>query len=889
MKNSLKTKSLILVFIILSAVLAINTAFLSVSFVSFQKKSLQNQVRMIGEHLRDELSRAVNLGLNLESLEGLNESCHDIVNNNKEIGYCMLVNTESRVLYHNDPLSAGRFLRDPASMAAASARDIKIQNRKDDGVNYYDISIPVLDSEQKLLGSLRLGLKASAVSEKVYPLLWESVAVALLTFILAAVIVSVFVNRKVVAPIIEMASTASLIAQGDWSRRLNISSHSEIGHLAESFNWMAESIKEREERVQQGFKDLEKANDELQNSNVQLENTAGELELKSQHLKEKVGELSFLHDATDRLRQSMELDDILSSAAKDITEEVGYDRVLLALVNEQARTLEEKISIGMGGRERELLSEPLDNNNIFAAAVRERSVQYVAQASLDSRIPEKTAEQLNLNEFAIIPMVGKDRCVGVILVNNRRTMKPMRRDKLDILATFASTAAMAVENAYLYRQLMENLETVERANKELRMLDQTKTNFLSLASHELRTPLVSVMGYLNLMIAGDLGEITGEQREMLEIATKGASRLRDIVEDLLIVAKIEGGRLPLKLRWISMSDVISASLDEIRPFLNQRHVDIKTSNLDLLPKLEADFDRLQQCMTNLIGNAVKFTPDGGGITLSGRKVKINKETGRLKHMAFDNSILSADTYLEIVVEDTGIGIAKDHLEKIFDKFFEVGDVDAHSTGKSKFLGGGTGLGLSIVRGIVTAHNGQIWAESEGEDAERCPGSRFVMLLPMKQPAAKTELPLIPAVKAATPDPEEKKDRADQHKRTVLLVEDDEDTVIFTKLILEKKFNVIVAKDGFEGLKMAFNEKPEAILMDVWMRGLDGFEVCRILKDNSHTADIPVAMFSAAAQKHELEKGFAAGANDYITKPFTPAELTQRVEKLIDNGKAAEVS
>jgi hypothetical protein len=109
MKNSLKTKSLILVFIILSAVLAINTAFLSLSFVSFQKNSLQNQVRMVGEHLRDEMSRAVNLGLNLESLEGLNESCHEIVENNKEIGYCMLVNTESRVFSKRSSF-AGRFL-----------------------------------------------------------------------------------------------------------------------------------------------------------------------------------------------------------------------------------------------------------------------------------------------------------------------------------------------------------------------------------------------------------------------------------------------------------------------------------------------------------------------------------------------------------------------------------------------------------------------------------------------------------------------------------------------------------------------------------------------------------------------------------------------------------
>jgi signal transduction histidine kinase len=188
---------------------------------------------------------------------------------------------------------------------------------------------------------------------------------------------------------------------------------------------------------------------------------------------------------------------------------------------------------------------------------------------------------------------------------------------------------------------------------------------------------------------------------MLEIATKGASRLRDIVEDLLMVAKIEGGRLPLKLRVISMAEVISASLDEVRPFLNQRNVDIKLSNLDLLPKLEADFDRLQQCMTNLIGNAVKFTPDGGSINLSGRKVKIDKKNGRLKYMPFDNSILSADTYIEVVVEDTGIGIAKDHLEKIFDKFFELAMLTPIRPARLN-SGGGTGLGFPSYRGIACA-------------------------------------------------------------------------------------------------------------------------------------------------------------------------------------------
>ena len=878
MKNSLKTKALILVFIILSVVLGANTAFLSLQFASFEKTSLQNNAKLLGQHLRDDVTRALALGLPLDGLEGVNEACRKITDGNREIGYCMVTGRDSRILYHNDPLLSGMFLKDRASLRASASRQPLVQSREDHGEGYYDISLPVFDPEQKLTGAVRLGLRASALDEKIYPMVWNSAAIGILTFIIAAVIVTFLINRKLLTPLIEMSGTAQLIALGDWSRRLNYKSTNEVGQLAESFNRMAESLKDREDRIQQNYKDLEKANDDLQNSYARLETTAGELELKSQNLNEKVGELSFLHDATDRLRLSIELDEVLHSIARDVTEGLGYERVLVGLVDDDGKAIEERISFGMGGAARELLMEPLDTENIFAAAIKERAIQYVPQASMDMKVPPTLVEQLDLGEFAVIPMTGKDRCVGALLVDNRRSMRPMRRDKLDILATFASTAAMTVENAYLYRQLIGNLETVERANLELTKLDQTKTNFLSLASHELRTPLVSVMGYLNLMLSGDLGDVSREQRDMLEIAVKGANRLKDIIEDLLMVAKIEGGHLPLRLRWASFADVVEASLDEVRPFLKQRKVQITVEGLGQLPKVEADFDRMQQCMTNLISNGVKFTPDGGRVVVRGRMTRINRETGMLEQ-ALDDSSFSADNYLEICVEDSGIGIKKENIEKIFDRFYEAGDVDSHSTGKMKFMGGGTGLGLSIAKGIVEGHSGRIWAESGGEDFEKCPGSRFFIIIPIKQPEEKVEIPLINARKAARVEAPAR--QRNPHKPKVLLVEDDEDTIFFTRLVLEKKFEVVIARDGFEGLKKAFSEKPEAILLDVWMRGMDGFQVCRILKTNEQTFGIPVAMFTAAAQKHEIARGMEAGAQDYITKPFTPSELVQRVEKLIN--------
>jgi len=881
MKSSLRTRSLLTVLLTLSIVLGLNTLILSMGFVSYQKDSLENKTRLIGEHLRDQLNRTINLGLPLEAIEGVNESCREVIDQNREIGYCMVVDTGGRVLYHNDPLVDGLFLKDPASVKAASAREWKVQDRQESGESYYDVTIPIINPDRRLLGSIRLGLKYDAVASQIYPLLWTSALVAIVTFILASIAVTYLVKRNIIAPITDLSDSATLIAEGDLSRRLDITSQDELGQLADSFNTMAESLEERESRIQEGYRDLEKANKELESSYSQLEATAQELEHKSKNLKEKVGDLTFFHEATDRLRLSIELEDIIASVTRDIVTGQGYDRALVMLVNEQTRTVEEKSSLGFEGVERELLSEPLEPHNIFGDAVAERKVQYVAQAALDSRVSRQLTSSLGLKEFAVIPMSGKDRCVGAILVDNRKTARPMRKDKLDILATFASTGAMAVENAYLYRQLIDNLETVEKANRELRKLDESKTNFLSLASHELRTPLVSVMGCLNMMLAGDLGPVNEDQRHMMDIALKGATRLRDIIEDLLMVAKIEGGRLPLRLRWVSLADCAKSATEEVSFMLGSRVISINTLGLDLLPKVEADPDRIQQCFNNLIGNAVKFTPDGGKVTISGRKVKVDRDKGHLKPIPFDNSILSSDTFVEITVEDTGIGIKKENLERIFDKFFEAADVDSHSTSKIKFMGGGTGLGLSIVKGIVEGHGGRIWAESDGEDSEQCPGSRFIMLLPMKQPAVKTDMPELAREKEARV-PLAATDVSPSSRPKVLLIEDDEDIVTFTSLVLEKKFAVKVARDGFEGIRLAFSERPSVVLLDVWMRGIDGFEVCRILKGSERTASIPLAMFTAAAQKHEVEQGFEAGADDYITKPFTPAELIQRVSRLINS-------
>ena len=340
MKTSLRTRSLLTVLLTLSLVLGINTLILSMRFASYQKDSLENKTKLIGEHLRDQLGRTISLGLPLEALEGVNESCREVVEqSDNEIGYCMVVDTAGRVLYHNDPLAAGRFLKDPASLKAARSADWQVQGRTEGGEKYYDVSIPMNNPDGRLLGAIRLGLRYDKVASQIYPLLETSAIVLLVTFILASLAVTYLVKRNIVNPITDLSHSATLIAKGDLSRRLDITSKDELGQLADSFNRMAESLQERERRIQEGYRDLEKANKDIEASYSQLETTAHELGLKSAHLKEKVGDLTFFHEATDRLRASIEIEDILASIAREIITGQGYDRALVTLVNEQIAAL----------------------------------------------------------------------------------------------------------------------------------------------------------------------------------------------------------------------------------------------------------------------------------------------------------------------------------------------------------------------------------------------------------------------------------------------------------------------------------------------------------------------------------------------------------------------
>ena len=277
-------------------------------------------------------------------------------------------------------------------------------------------------------------------------------------------------------------------------------------------------------------------------------------------------------------------------------------------------------------------------------------------------------------------------------------------------------------------QLEKKVRELQEANAELRRTDELKSKFIAMASHELKTPLAVVQGHLTILQTrvGKLEPALDEAcRASLRGMEKGADRLRTIIEDMLDFVRIESRSLSIHQEPTIIRDTVKAAVRKLEPAAKARRLSVQVGRMEGLPTIYADANSLRQVFFNLLSNAIKYTPDGGRVNISAQVVKGIELTYR------DRPTSSSGDFIQIVFEDTGIGIAPEEQARIFDLFYEVQDSSFHSTSKTRFMGSGLGLGLPIARGIVEAHGGFLWVESEGYDRERCPGSRFYVLLPIK--------------------------------------------------------------------------------------------------------------------------------------------------------------
>ena len=323
-----------------------------------------------------------------------------------------------------------------------------------------------------------------------------------------------------------------------------------------------------------------------------------------------------------------------------------------------------------------------------------------------------------------VPLYSLDNVVGILLVC--RSQGAFTQDDGLLAATFAQQATIALENARLYhevtginqvmeRMVAERVEELNKAYQQLEKHDKNKSAFIQVAAHELRTPLTVVKGFIGMLLNDATIKASPALLEAIQGVQRGTNRLHQIVNSMLDMVRLESQTIAPHFEPVGLGLILKIIQKDYVEDLAARNLTLSLDDtIKTIPLLWADSELLKKALDQLIVNAVKFTPDGGSIHISARLVDDPKQGG----MA------------QIAIKDTGIGIDPEHHKVIFDKLYQMGEVQLHSSSRTNFKGGGAGLGLAIAAGIVRALHGKIWVESPGRDEEKFPGSTFFVLLPL---------------------------------------------------------------------------------------------------------------------------------------------------------------
>jgi signal transduction histidine kinase len=331
---------------------------------------------------------------------------------------------------------------------------------------------------------------------------------------------------------------------------------------------------------------------------------------------------------------------------------------------------------------------------------------------LEEWVNSRTQTDLERGETSLLPILNQMLLITFEVV---REVLPTEESLNLILAilpafTYASEFATQRETTMYVEHIARQLE---KANATLERLDRSKSDFIAIAAHELKTPLTLIEGYAS-MLRDQLPKHPDLEHTyiLLKGVDNGTGRLREIVDDMIDVSLIDNSLLTLNFQPVWLNRIFRVLQEEFKGVVSARGQILSVQEFDGYDEMTfGDEERLFQAFRNLISNAIKYTPDGGKIIVDGRQLP---------------------GFIEVTVEDSGIGIDVDDHTRIFEKFGRLGSVALHSSGKTKYKGGGPGLGLPITKGIIEAHGGSVWVESPGFDERNCPGSIFHIMLPLRK-------------------------------------------------------------------------------------------------------------------------------------------------------------
>ena len=401
---------------------------------------------------------------------------------------------------------------------------------------------------------------------------------------------------------------------------------------------------------------------------------------------------------------------------------------------------------------------------------------------------------------------------------------------------------------YIYRTILMKRRIEEEANK-------AKLQFFTNISHELRTPLTLIADPVNYIIHDD--NLNSQQRSMLQIVQRNVLVLTQLVSEILDFRKVQNGKMELRLSDFNLAESMKQWIKLFSASAQKKHITISMDAPDTI-MLRADQDKIERICYNLLSNALKYTSEGGEISLMAKE-----EGGRVM----------------ISVADNGCGISSDELPYIFDRFYQA-----------KNAGRGTGIGLAIVKAFTELHHGEVSATSvEGK------GSTFTIHIPVRQKGEVTNQPTEKIEQLVEPSSAEEVPNQARHideliqpyqtdKPEVLIIDDNIDIRTYLRSVLSEKYNVSEAADGKAGLELARKIVPDIVLSDIMMPVMDGLAFCQQLKTDKAISHIPVILLTARSLDEQRAEGYEHGADAYLSKPFSLRLLFSRIDNLIQSRK-----
>lgn len=441
------------------------------------------------------------------------------------------------------------------------------------------------------------------------------------------------------------------------------------------------------------------------------------------------------------------------------------------------------------------------------------------------------------------------------LVHFVEKYKAWRVDAIFLVGVSLVLAALVAYCLSIWKRLKTANENLTLTNAELARANRLKDEFLANMSHELRTPLNAIFGMTEGLQEGTFGPISEEQRHALRTVEISSSHLLALINDILDLAKIESGRLELQVASTTVASLCRSSLALIQPQATQKHIQLEVKLPPRLPDLWVDERRIRQVLINLLTNAVKFTPDGGSVTLSAN-------CPQCPGVSHDTD-LPTQNHLQISVTDTGIGIAPDQFKTLFQPFIQI-----DSALNRQYAG--TGLGLALTKRIVERHGGHV-----GVTSEEGAGSRFTINLPcIVATGSSTES--TPRLECSDLEPNAS---APAIPPLVLLAEDNEANIRTVSSFLKAKgYHTLLARHGHDVVALARSKQPDLILMDVQMPAIDGLNVISQIRLEATLHQVPI--IALAGLTTNRNRCLAVGADECLSKPIKLKQLVSTIQKFV---------